>query len=98
LTADEFLAALAKLSLAVCDSGPVVGRSRASVYRYASGRTPIPEPVRRILKSEVEACMVRQYKLRDGSVTWQGYRHGKPIGPPAEDREQAFRFALDLPR
>ena len=42
--------------------------------------------------------MVRQYKLRDGSVTWQGYRHGKPIGPPAEDREQAFRFALDLPR
>lgn len=95
---EEFVADLARICLPVCDSASLMGVSRATVYRWAAGRTRIPEAARRILKAEVESCSVRRYQLTDGRVIYQGLRDGRPIGPPAGSREQAFRFALDLPR
>jgi DNA-binding transcriptional regulator YdaS (Cro superfamily) len=96
--AEEFVADLARICLPASLAGRLFGVSRATVYRWAQGRTRIPEAARRILKSEVESCSVRRYQLTDGRVIWQGLRDGRPMGPVAGSREQAFRFALDLPR
>jgi hypothetical protein len=93
LSAECFRADLARIGLPCSLAGRVLGVSRSTVYRWASGQTPISEPARRILKSEVERCMVRQH----GDM-WQGYRDGKPMGPRVAEKWMAQFFALDLPR
>ncbi len=94
MTPCEFLSVLARISLPVSDAGSLLGVSRATVYRYASGATRIPETVARLLAYEIEAVSCG----RHGTDRWQGFRNDRPMGPPCDTKAEAFWNALDLPR
>jgi len=89
--AEEFVADLARICLPVAEAGYLFGKDRSTMYRWASGKVPVPDLARRILKAEVAACRAHAYKLADGSYYWQGFRNGHPVGPEAESRAAAFR-------
>ena len=46
----QYRAALKKLGLTVVGAAPVLGVSRRQSQYYASGETPIPEPIVRLLR------------------------------------------------
>ena len=92
--AERFLSDLAKICLPVSEAHALFACDRSTVYRWASGQTPLPELAKRLLKYEVEACSVG----RHGVDRWQGFRNDRQIGPPCDTRAEAFWYALDLPR
>ena len=92
MTANQYVWALRKLNLSTEDSAVLLGISRATAFRYARGKTPIPYAVGKLLEREVEACTVHCF----GPHRWQGFRDGKPIGPMVGSKARAYALALNM--
>ena len=92
MTANQYIAALRKLELSTEDSAVLLGISRATAFRYARGKTPIPYAVGRLLEREVAACKAHCF----GPRKWQGFRDGKAVGPMVESKARAYALALNM--
>jgi hypothetical protein len=51
MTALQYRKACATLGISVYKSGEVVGVTKRQAYRYASGETPVPEIVAKLLRA-----------------------------------------------
>jgi hypothetical protein len=93
MKAKSYVAALRRLELSTEDSAVLLGISRATAFRYACGKTPIPYAIGKLLEREVEACAARYFGPAQG---WQGFRDGKPVGPMVETKARAYALALNM--
>ena len=63
MTSSEFTRSLKLLGLTVEEFGEEFGVSRRTAYRYASGETPVPEPVAMLLQARVNEPPAGNYNF-----------------------------------